>query len=129
VIDARAGDTVHTDIYAINWPAGSPVRVLANSVTDAARDHLFGNDPYALPREVIAHDEWGPVEKYSTISPLRSTTGDMEKMALFAGESSALVNERTSAGEVIERLMREANEALDDLLARRDKSLNIGGGE
>jgi nitronate monooxygenase len=129
VIDARAGDTVHTDLYAINWPAGSPVRVLANSLTDAARDHLFGNDPYALPREVIAHDEWGAVEKYSTISPLRSTTGDLEKMALFAGESSALVSERTSAGVVVVRLMREANETLDDLLARREKTLNVGGGE
>jgi nitronate monooxygenase len=129
VIEARAGDTVHTDIYAINWPVGSPVRVLANSVTDAARDHLLGNDPYALPREIVAHDEWGPVEKYSTISPLRSTTGDLEKMALFAGESSALVNERSSAGEVVERLMREANETLDALLARREKNVDIGAGD
>ncbi|BAO91700.1 NAD(P)H-dependent flavin oxidoreductase [Caballeronia cordobensis] len=127
VIDARAGDTVHTDLYAINWPAGSPVRVLANSVTDASRDHRFGNDPYALPREIVAHDEAGPVELYSTNSPLRSTTGDLEKMALFAGESSALVNERMAAGEVVERLMREANDTLDELLAHRVKQAESGG--
>lgn len=119
VLDARAGDTVHTDIYAINWPAGSPVRVLANSVTDTVRGHPFGNDPYALPREIVARDEWGEIPKFSTVSPLRSTTGDMEKMALFAGESSALVNERASAAEVIERMMREAGEVLDALSRMR----------
>jgi nitronate monooxygenase len=67
IVDASPGDTVHTDIYAINWPVGSPVRVLANSVTDEVRDHLLGNDPYSLPREVIAEDEWGPIPKYSTV--------------------------------------------------------------
>lgn len=112
IVDARSGDTVHTDIYAINWPAGSPVRVLANSVTDTVRDHLFGNDPYSLPRETIARDESGLIPKYSTDSPLRSTTGELEKMALFAGQSSALVHAIESAGEVVERMLGEAVEAV-----------------
>jgi nitronate monooxygenase len=119
IVDARAGDTVHTDIYAINWPAGSSVRVLANSVTEEVRDRPFGNDPYALPHEVIAEDEWGPVPKYSTVSPLRSTTGDLEKMALYAGQSSALVHAIESAEDVIERMLREAVDALDRLQAQR----------
>ncbi|TDY22785.1 nitronate monooxygenase [Paraburkholderia sp. BL6665CI2N2] len=111
IVDARAGDTVHTDIYAINWPPGSPVRVLANSVTREAGDHLFGNQPHVLPREEIAHDDQGPIYKFSTISPLRDTVGDLEKMALFAGESSALVERCASAAEVIDRLMNEAADA------------------
>jgi len=119
IVDASAGDTVHTDIYAINWPAGSPVRVLANSVTDEVRDHPFGNDPYSLPGEVIAEDEWGPIPKYSTVSPLRSTTGELEKMALYAGQSSALVHARESAEEVIQRILSEAVGTLDRLQAQR----------
>lgn len=119
IVDAQAGDTVQTDIYAINWPVGSPVRVLANSVTDEVRDHPLGNDPYSLPREVIAEDEWGPIPKYSTVSPLRSTTGDLEKMALYAGQSSALVRARESAQQVIDRMLGEAMETLDRLQAQR----------
>ncbi|WP_168788582.1 NAD(P)H-dependent flavin oxidoreductase [Paraburkholderia aromaticivorans] len=108
ILDARAGDTVYNDLFAINWPPHSPVRVLVNSVTQEAADHLFGNHPDTLPREVIAHDDGRPIYKFSTDSPLRSTTGDVEKMALFAGESAALVNASTSAAEVIERLLDEA---------------------
>ncbi|CAB3708804.1 NAD(P)H-dependent flavin oxidoreductase [Paraburkholderia rhynchosiae] len=111
IVEAQAGDTVHTDVYAINWPPGAPVRVLANSVTREAGDHLFGNNPYLLPREVIAQEPDYPIYKFSTNSPLRTTTGDLEKMALFAGESSALVDKRTSAAEVIDRLLNEAIEA------------------
>lgn len=113
IVDAGIGDTVHTDIYAINWKAGSPVRVLANSVTAEVRGHPFGNDPYALPHDAIAEDEWGPIPKYSTVSPMRGTTGDLEKMALYAGESSALVHACESARDVIERMVSEAVEALE----------------
>jgi hypothetical protein len=105
--------------YAINWPVGSPVRVLRNRVTDEVRDHSLGNDPYALPHEAIAEDEWGPIPKYSTVSRLRSTTGQLEKMALYAGQSSALVHACESAREVIERMLNEALEVLDRLQAQR----------
>jgi nitronate monooxygenase len=111
ICEARAGDTVYTDLFAINWPPNSPVRVLANSVTDEARGQLFGHHPDQLPREVIANEGGRPIYRFSTDSPLRSTVGDLEKMALFAGESSALVSARTSAAEVIARMLREANEA------------------
>jgi nitronate monooxygenase len=111
IIDAQPGDTVHTDLFALNWPAGSPVRVLANSVTREAAGHLFGNHPLELPREVIAQDDDGPIYKYFTLSPLRNITGDLEKMPLFAGESSALVHRCVPAGEVVERLVDEALQA------------------
>lgn len=111
ICEARSGETVYTDLFAINWPPNSPVRVLANSVTAEAGGQLFGYRPDKLPREVIGHDDGRPLYLFSTDSPLRSTTGELERMALFAGESSALVSERTSAAEVIERMVAEALEA------------------
>jgi nitronate monooxygenase len=87
------------------------VRVLASSVTDEARGQLIGHHPDRLPREVIGQDDGRPLYLFSTDSPLRGTTGELERMALFAGESSALVNSRTSAAEVIERMVAEAAEA------------------
>ncbi|MFL9867048.1 nitronate monooxygenase [Paraburkholderia fungorum] len=111
ILAARAGDTVYTDLFAINWPPHSPVRVLANSVTGKAGDQLFGHDADRLPRDVIAYDEGRPIYRFSTDSPLRSTVGDLEQMALFAGESAALIDQIASAAEVIERLLNEAADA------------------
>jgi len=111
ILQSRAGDTVHTDLFAINWPPHSAVRVLANSVTREVGDQLFGHHPDALPREVIAHEDGQPLYKFSTNSPLRSTVGDLEKMALYAGESAALVDQELSAAEAIERVITEAVEA------------------
>jgi nitronate monooxygenase len=108
---ARAGETVHTDLFAINWPPHAPVRVLANSVTAQARGQLLGHHPDHMPRDVIGHDDGRPIYLFSTDSPLRSTTGELERMALFAGESCALVSARRSAGEVVERMVAEAIEA------------------
>ncbi|AJZ57043.1 nitronate monooxygenase family protein [Paraburkholderia fungorum] len=111
ILAARAGDTVYTDLFAINWPPHSPVRVLANSLTGRAGSHLFGHHPDSLPRDVIAYDEGRPIYRFSTDSPLRTTVGDLEQMALFAGESAVLVDQVSSAAEVIERLLNEAIDA------------------
>lgn len=111
VLDAKAGDTLYTDLFAINWPPHAPVRVLPNSLTHEVGDRLLGHHPHVLPREVIAHEPDYPIYKFSTNSPLRTTTGDLEKMALYAGESAALVNTRSSAAEVIDRLVQEAIDA------------------
>ncbi|KMY85993.1 Enoyl-[acyl-carrier-protein] reductase [FMN] [Candidatus Paraburkholderia calva] len=115
IVDAHGGETVRTDIYAITrWPAGSPARVLRNSVTDEVRDHPLGNDPYALLGETVASDAQGPIVKYETVSLLRGASSDLEKMALFAGESSALLVEaRVPAREIVETMVREAGRALD----------------
>ncbi|CAE6818360.1 hypothetical protein R75461_05983 [Paraburkholderia nemoris] len=111
ILAAQAGDTVYTDLFAINWPPHSPVRVLANSVTGKAGNNLFGHHPDRLPRDVIACDDGRPIYRFSTDSPLRSTAGDLEQMALYAGESAALVDQVSSAAEVIERLLNEAIDA------------------
>jgi nitronate monooxygenase len=115
LVEAKSGDTIHTDLFAINWPKNSPVRVLKNSLTEAAGEKLWGYDPVQLPREVIGEEEGSPVHKFDTNSPLRNMTGDFEKMALYAGEGVGRVTGIRPAAEVIDRIMREANAALDRL--------------
>jgi nitronate monooxygenase len=119
ILEAKSGDTVHTDLFVINWPKGAPVRVLRNSVVESVGDKLWGHDPDTLPREVIGEEAGNPVLKYDTNSPLRSMTGDFEKMALYAGEGVGRVIAAHPAAEVIERIMAEANAALDRLEALR----------
>lgn len=115
VIEATAAQTVLTDIFVLNWPAQAAVRVIANSVIAELGYDLLGHDPADLPHEVIAHEDGKPRLRFSTDSPLRNTTGDLEAMALFAGQSAGAINDVVSAAERIRRIMDDAATCIDKL--------------
>jgi nitronate monooxygenase len=115
VIGATAEDTVYTDAFALNWPPNSPVRVIRNSLTDALGSTLMGHHPDHLPREVIAAEDGRPVLKYSTDSPLRTTTGNLEAMAAFAGQSVALIDTAPTAADRIAGILSQAEACLSRL--------------
>lgn len=98
VTSATGEDTILTDAFVLNWPKGAAVRVIANSVTEALQGRYFGHDPATLPREAIAWDDTQPRLRFSTDSPLRTTTGDLEAMALFAGQGSGAIKDIMPAG-------------------------------
>lgn len=115
VLGASAEDTVYTDAFALNWPPNAPVRVIGNSLTRALGHDLMGHHPDRLPRDVIAWDEGRPLLKFSTDSPLRTTTGDLEAMAAFAGQSVALIDTLPRAADRIATIVAEAQTALTRL--------------
>lgn len=119
IVEARSDETVHTDVFAINWPPRSPVRTLRNSVTEAHRDDLLGHGPDDFPREQVAEEEGRPIFRYSTDSPLRSMTGEFEPLAAYAGQACGLVDTIRPAGEVVRAIAREAEAVLARLAARR----------
>lgn len=108
IVEAGPDMTVHTDLFAINWPPDSPVRVLKNSVTAAAGNKLWGYHPDELPREAIGDEEGRPLWRYGADSPLRTTTGDLEAMALYAGDGAARITGIRPAADIVERMMVEA---------------------
>lgn len=112
VVEAGGEDTVLTDVFVLNWPKGAAVRVIGNSVTAALGGQLLGHDPDALPREVIAHDGDVPRLRFSTDSPMRTTTGALEEMALYAGQGVGAIHEVVPAAERIRRMMQEAEACL-----------------
>jgi nitronate monooxygenase len=113
VVEASANDTVLTDIYVLNWPKGAAVRVIKNSITEPLGvDRLMGHDPDALPREAIAWDGDAPRLRYSTDSPLRTTTGDLEAMSLFAGQGAGRINSVISAAARLQQMSAEASALL-----------------
>jgi nitronate monooxygenase len=107
IVDSRAGDTVYTDAFHINWPAGAPVRVLANSVTRGEWGH-----PYQEPRVEIGTDDGRPIFVFSTDSPLKSTEGELEAMAIYAGEGAARVDRVVPAAERMASIMAQASDLL-----------------
>ncbi len=98
-MQAGGEDTVLTDVFVLNWPKGAAVRVIANSVTAALDGAYLGHDPDTLPREAIAFDGDQPRLRFSTDSPLRTTTGDLEAMALYAGRGAGAIDRIVPAAE------------------------------
>jgi nitronate monooxygenase len=115
VIAAHAEDTVHTDAFAINWPPGSPVRVLRSEVTDSLNNQLWGYNPEHIVRQVIGEEEGRPLYLFSTDSPLRSMTGDLDRLALFAGQVAGQINSQPDAGERVATIVTEAETVLAKL--------------
>ncbi|OYX44099.1 MAG: 2-nitropropane dioxygenase [Rhodobacterales bacterium 32-67-9] len=114
VVEAGGQDTVLTDVFVLNWPKGAAVRVIDNSVTKALNGALLGYDPDTLPREAIAWDGDQPRLRFSTDSPLRTTTGDLEAMALYAGRGAGAINRVVPAAARIESMVAEADRILSD---------------
>jgi nitronate monooxygenase len=108
LVEARPGATLHTQAFHINWPPNAPVRVLPNSVTRGER-----GDPMAPGAgEVIGADDGRPIYLFSTDSPLRSTSGDLEAMALYAGEGCGRITDIPSAGERLRAIVEQARARL-----------------
>ncbi|GMG84027.1 nitronate monooxygenase family protein [Paralimibaculum aggregatum] len=119
VVEATAADTLLTDVFVLNWPKGAAVRVLANSITEKLDGRLMGHDPAELPREAIAWDGELPRLRYSTDSPLRTTRGDLEAMALFAGQGVGALRDIPPAGTRLARIVAEADALLAGAAERR----------
>jgi nitronate monooxygenase len=115
VIRAMSEDTVYTDAFAINWPPNSPVRVIANRLTDELGRFLVGHRREDIPCEVVANEEARPIYKFSTDSPLRTTTGNLECLALFAGQIAGAIETIPNAGTRVAEIVSAARAALKRL--------------
>lgn len=103
IVSAGTDETVHTSDFHINWPAGAAVRVLPNSVTRGER-----GDPYATPRQVIGAQGDRSIYLFSTDSPLRDMTGELEAMALYAGQGASRIHNIVPAAERFRQIVEEA---------------------
>jgi nitronate monooxygenase len=52
------------------------------------------------------------VSKYGAMIPITSFKGDMESVALYAGESCSLIHDSKSAAEIVQDVVREAEEVM-----------------
>ncbi len=121
LLAAGSEDTVYTDAFAINWPPASPVRVLASALTDRLGSDLLGHDPETIAREVVADEAGRAIYRYSTDSPLRNMTGDLEQLALFAGQVAGSIDRLATAGERIEEIVAGAEAALARLAGLQER--------
>ncbi len=107
VAEASSDVTIYTDAFHRHWPAGAHVRVLPNSVTRGER-----GDPFGFHRDVIGADGERPIHLFGVASPLRTTTGDLEAMPLYAGQGIGRISAIVPAAERLRDIAREATAIL-----------------
>jgi hypothetical protein len=106
VVEASAGDTCVTEALSVWWP-DAPHRVLRSSIAaaEALDEDLIG--------EMLAGDARLPVPRWSIHCPGIETTGQVDAMTLYAGESVADVHGIQPAAEIVDELANDARRALD----------------
>jgi nitronate monooxygenase len=95
--------TVYTDLFDKGWP-GAPHRVVENETVDRWRD---AGEPSPTG------EDGDPVERYSEALATRDVEGDVDAMALFAGQSAGLTDETSPAAAVVSDLVDETEAAID----------------
>ncbi len=113
---AGATDTYYSSLFDIGW-ADAPHRVLRNAVVDEwerAGRPASGSRPHE--GEIIGQTRFGdmtlPVPRYAAFPASAAFQGSVELAALYAGQSCELVNDIRPAGELVEQIGREAEQAL-----------------
>lgn len=107
IIEATNEDTVYTERFSVMWPE-APHRVLKQSL-EAAEASL---------KDVVGEGKLGSnaigVPRFSVFSPLEDSTGNIEAMAQYAGQSVGSVDSIKPAGEIIADLVQGAEQLLSD---------------
>ena len=96
----------YANLYEVGWP-DAPHRAIHNST--AERWEAAGRPaPGSRPREdeVIAHFASGEaIVRYEPAPPMVGTTGEIEALSLWAGQSVALAKQPESAAEIVAELV------------------------
>ena len=117
LLEATEESTLYAkDLFTIGW-SDAPHRVLHN--TTAANWQAAGRPPMGKrpsEGEVIASSKsLGTILRYQSDTPAWDMEGNIEAMALYAGQSVGLVKKRQSAGDIVREISEEAKQILQNL--------------
>ena len=99
LLQAEARDATLTELFDVGWPA-SPHRVLRNSTYkrwEAAGSPLSGERPEE------GEEVSSGIPRYAANVPLAGMEGDVEAMAMYAGQGVGAITEVEPAAAIIER--------------------------
>ena len=107
LLASSAADTCLTQAFSVLWP-NAPHRVLRSAIAaaEALTEDVVGETHHA--GEVV------PVPRLSAIAPDKSTSGHVDAMALYAGESVANVTSVQPAAAIVAELVAGAERLLGD---------------
>jgi NAD(P)H-dependent flavin oxidoreductase YrpB (nitropropane dioxygenase family) len=117
VLRSEESGTAYTTLFDEGWQA-APHRVLRNS-TVRAWEHAGRPARGTRPAEgstVARLPDGTPVVRYADSEPVVGMSGDVEALAMYAGQSAGLVREVKPAAVIVEELVAEARRALTGAL-------------
>jgi NAD(P)H-dependent flavin oxidoreductase YrpB (nitropropane dioxygenase family) len=129
LIAARAQDTVYTEAFSGIW-ADAPHRCLKSCVeaASALTDDIVGERRLADGTRI-------PIHRFDVVTVDAQTSGNIDAMSLWAGESVGAVKRVQPAAEIVHELATEAEGLMDHLAAststpscRLTRSWNTCGG-
>jgi nitronate monooxygenase len=116
IVQGTAEETVYTQLFDIGWP-DAPHRVLRNKAVaewEAAGRPPTGKRPGegTVVGSMPLADTLVDVVRYAVFPPKPGFTGDLDYVALYAGESCSLVHDIKPAAQIVREVMREAEEVI-----------------
>jgi NAD(P)H-dependent flavin oxidoreductase YrpB (nitropropane dioxygenase family) len=125
VVAASEADSAENNIFGQReWP-DAPTRALRNSTLRAYEAESEPRVPILdRPLETVARrhlpDGVMEIPRYFLDAPLPVDEGEIEAMPMYAGTSAGVVRDILPAGEIVRRVMREAEDACERLASLRD---------
>jgi enoyl-[acyl-carrier protein] reductase II len=111
LVSYGATETASTSMFGPDMPDFNPMRVLRNRAVREWLDNPSGGVEEApqVIGETVLGGETVAMHRHSNLVPMRGlTTGDLEEMALLAGQGVGLVTSLLPAAEVIETMTAQA---------------------
>lgn len=113
LLAAAGEDTVLSDAFSAGWPGGpAEARVLRSSLERAR----------AFDGEVVGTMSAGaqtmPIPRFAPPPPMRGTEGDVDAMALYAGEAVSLVSRVQPTAAIVQEIATDAERLLAGAASR-----------
>jgi enoyl-[acyl-carrier protein] reductase II len=121
LLAASEDDTVRTVLFGNGWPH-APHRTLRTPFVCEWADRetetqVFRPDELVVGRTIIAGAE-APIQRFVSMPPNLAATGDIESMALLAGQSAGLVHEILPAAQIVRETVAEAERLIHALFEK-----------
>jgi len=120
LLQAGEADTLHTfDLYDVGWRK-APHRTLKSETSrlwEEAGRPASGVRPGE--NEVVAQSAAkGDIVRYSSSTPNKATSGNIEALSMWAGQGVGLLTKRQSAAEITNEIINDAAAVLNGLARR-----------
>jgi len=117
LLTSSENDTVYLDnLFDGGWPE-APHRVIRNSTVDTW-EKAGCPSPGMRPREgeVVARSQsGGDILRYASVSPRQNTSGDIEALAMWAGQTAGTVRRVQPAAKIVREIMEETMRVISNL--------------
>jgi NAD(P)H-dependent flavin oxidoreductase YrpB (nitropropane dioxygenase family) len=113
LLSATESDTVFSTVFDVGWP-DAPHRTLRNATVDmweaAGRPEM--RDRAGEEQILGEYDDGTPIVRYAVDFPRPGASGDVDAMALYAGQGVGQTTSIQPAADVVRDLAREAHRIL-----------------